>query len=448
LLKHGILLATFATLTATGQPRQWPAADGTFTIKNFRFGSGESLAELKLHYLTLGQPHRNAAGHTDNAILLLHGTGGNAHSLLNPVFSNVLFGPGQPFDISKYFLILPDDIGHGESSKPSDGMRMHFPQYDYDDMVASQHTMLTEGLHVDHLRLILGTSMGCMQSFVWGETYPKFSDGLAPFACLPVELAGRNRMFRYMAMQMIRQDAAWKDGNYTSEPMEGLRGANDLILLAGLAPLFAQKSYPTRAAAEAYVDQTLSRLDAQTDASDFLYYVNASRNYNPERRLREITAPMLWINSADDFINPPELGIAERLVKQIPHGNFFDTDLGCDARAWDAYAGKGLGGIFGSIFARDGGALMNQALLLRRARRAAQFNSIVMAPKAMHQGIASKGRMPCAPKINLTKPKARAVVATVPATKRVSMYASSRNNSAAAPSNLRPSGLGRSRQRK
>jgi len=181
-----ILAALLASTAAGAQTSHWPTRDGNYVIRNFHFGSGESLPELKLHYLTLGAPHRDAAGHTDNAVLLLHGTGGDAHSLLNPVFSDVLFGPGQPLDIARYYIILPDDIGHGESSKPSDGLRMHFPQYDYDDMVASQHTMLVEGLHVDHLRLIIGTSMGCMQSFVWGETYCGFSDALAPFACLPV----------------------------------------------------------------------------------------------------------------------------------------------------------------------------------------------------------------------------------------------------------------------
>ena len=266
--------------------------------------------------------HTDAAGHTDNAVLLLHGTGGNAHSLLNPVFSDVLFGPGQPLDIRKYYIILPDDIGHGESSKPSDGLRMHFPHYDYDDMVASQHTMLVDGLQVDHLRLILGTSMGCMQSFVWGETYPQFSDALAPFACLPVEIAGRNRMWRYMAMQMIRNDPAWKQGDYTTEPVEGLRGANDLVVIAGSAPLQMQKNFPTRTLAEQYVDRTLDVLIADTDANNFLYYVNASRNYNPEPKLNTITAPVLWINSADDFINPPELDIAQKMVTRIPHAKF------------------------------------------------------------------------------------------------------------------------------
>ena len=318
-----ILILLFATATANAQSQTpWPAQDGSYVIPNFHFGSGESIAELKLHYLTLGQPHRDAAGHTDNAVLLLHGTGGNAHSLMNPVFSDVLFGSGQPLDIMKFFIILPDDIGHGESSKPSDGLHMRFPHYDYDDMVASQHAMLVDGLHVDHLRLILGTSMGCMQSFVWGETYPQFSDALAPFACLPVELAGRNRIWRYMAMQMIRDDPEWKDGEYTAEPKEGLRGADYLIVMAGSAPLQMQKNFPTRKDAEAYVDHTMDTLIAHTDANDFLYYVDASRNYNPEPKLSTITAPVLWINSADDFINPPELGIAQRLVTKMPHAKF------------------------------------------------------------------------------------------------------------------------------
>jgi homoserine O-acetyltransferase len=199
---------------------------------------------------------------------------------------------------------------------------MRFPHYDYDDMVASQHAMLVDGLHVDHLRLVLGTSMGCMQSFVWGETYPTFSDALAPFACLPVELAGRNRLWRYMAMQIIRDDPAWKNGDYSTEPAEGLRGAIDLLIIAGSAPLQMQKNFPTRAAAEAYADRTLNSTIASTDANNFLYYVNASRNYNPEPKLGTIAAPVLWINSADDFINPPELGIAQKLVGRMPHAKF------------------------------------------------------------------------------------------------------------------------------
>jgi homoserine O-acetyltransferase len=299
----------------------WPTVDGTVVLTNFRFGTGETLPQLKLHYLTLGTPHRNAAGHTDNAVLLLHGTGGNAHSLMNVLFSNVLFGPGAPLDIKKYFLILPDDIGHGQSSKPSDGLHAHFPAYDYDDMVRSQRMMLDE-MKIDHLRLILGTSMGCMQTFVWGEAYPDFADALAPFACLPVPLAGRNRMMRYMAIEAIKQDHAWIGGEYKTAPKQGLHTANEMIFIMGSSPLQMQKAAPTRELAEKYVDDRLGRADASTDANDLMFYVNASRNYDPSPHLDRITVPVLWINSADDYINPPELGIAEKLVTHMPHARF------------------------------------------------------------------------------------------------------------------------------
>ena len=312
-----------APSSATPAPAatKWPTTDGSVTLPNFKFGTGETLPELKLHYLTLGTPHRNAAGHVDNAVLLLHGTGGNAHTLLNPIFSNVLFVPGGVLDIQKYFIILPDDIGHGESSKPSDGLHMKFPAYDYDDMVRADRLMLDE-MKVDHLRLILGTSMGCMQGFVWGETYPDFMDALAPFACLPVEIAGRNRMMRYMAIQDIKLDPAFDGGEYKTEPEDGLRGANEMLLIMGTTPLLAQKAAPTRQAAEQYIDGYLQRTMTHTDANDMIYYLNASRNYNPEPKLETIKAPVLWINSGDDFINPPDLGIAERLAKRIPHGRF------------------------------------------------------------------------------------------------------------------------------
>ena len=321
-------------LAAMGQsaaPAGWSAAatttvaakmgtDGQVLLSNFRFGTGETLPHMKLHYLTLGTPHHNAAGHTDNAILLLHGTGGNASSLLNPLFADVLFGPGQLLDMSKYFLILPDDIGHGESSKPSDGLHAHFPAYDYDDMVHSQKLML-DAMKIDHLRLILGTSMGCMESFVWGETYPDFADALAPFACLPVEIAGRNRMMRYMAIEAIKQDPAWMSGEYKAEPLQGLRTATEILMIMGSSPLQMQKLAPTRAQAEQYVDSYLKRASSM-DANDAIYYLNASRNYDPSPHLDRITAPVLWINSVDDFINPPELGIAETMVKRMPHARF------------------------------------------------------------------------------------------------------------------------------
>jgi homoserine O-acetyltransferase/O-succinyltransferase len=318
-------LLFFSSLIALGQANpqgsNWPTVDGNVTLKDFRFGTGETLPELKLHYLTLGTPHRNAAGHTDNAVLLLHGTGGNAHSLMNPLFSDVLFAPGGVLDISKYFIILPDDIGHGESSKPSDKLHAHFPAYDYDDMVRSQHMML-EAMKVDHLRLILGTSMGCMQTFVWGETYPDFADALAPFACLPVQLAGRNRMMRYMIIQAIKLDPAWMGGEYKTEPTAGLRNANELLLVMGSSPLQMQKQAPTREAAEKFVDNYLERTMANTDANNMIFYVDASRNYDPSPHLDRITAPVLWINSADDYINPPELGIAEKMVKRMPSAQF------------------------------------------------------------------------------------------------------------------------------
>lgn len=302
-------------------PTTWPTHDGWVTLPNFRFGTGDTLPDLKLHYLTLGSPHRSAAGHVDNAVLLLHGTGGDAHTLLNPIFSEVLFVPGGVLDIQKYFIILPDDIGHGESSKPSDGLHARFPAYNYDDMVRSQRMMLDK-MGVDHLRLILGTSMGCMQSFVWGETYPDFMDALAPFACLPVQIAGRNRMMRYMAIEDIQKDPAYMGGEYKTEPQDGLRGANEMLLVMGSSPLMFQKLAPTRQKAEEFVDRYLQRTMQHTDANNMVFYLNASRNYDPSPKLETIKAPVLWINSADDFINPSDLGIAEKEVKRIPHAHF------------------------------------------------------------------------------------------------------------------------------
>jgi homoserine O-acetyltransferase len=316
---HAKTLSGPVTVPATNE---WPVQDDAFDISHFRFHDGGTLPILHLHYLTLGTLHRDSQGHTDNAVPLLHGTGGDSHSLLDPLFSNELFGPGQPLDITKYFLILPDDIGHGQSSKPSDGLHMRFPAYDYDDMVASQHAMLVEGLHIDHLRLILGTSMGCMQTFVWGETFPTFSDALAPFACLPVEIAGRNRMMRYMAIDAVKRDPAWENGEYTAEPAAGLRTAAEIVFIMGSAPLQMQKNFPTLIAAEQRVDTYLDRVTGKLDANNLIYYLNASRNYNPAPKLSTITAPVLWINSADDFINPPELGIAKRMVSQIPKARF------------------------------------------------------------------------------------------------------------------------------
>jgi homoserine O-acetyltransferase len=265
---------------------------------------------------------RDAAGHVTNAVLLLHGTGGSGQQFLAPQFANELFGPGQPLDLTRFFIIAPDGIGHGHSSKPSDGMHARFPHYDYDDMVAAQHLLLTEGLAVDHLRLLFGTSMGCMHSFVWGETYPTFTDALMPMACLPVQIAGRNRVWREMLMDAIRNDPDWKNGEYKEEPKQALRSAQDLLIIAGSAPVLMQKQLPTRDAADKYVADSVEPRIASLDANDLLYQVNASRNYDPSPRLEEITAPAMWINSADDFINPPELGIAEKQSARLKNGKF------------------------------------------------------------------------------------------------------------------------------
>ena len=297
-------------------PSEYPVTEGDYVAHDFKFKSGEVLPELRLHYRTLGKPERDAQGQVKNAALILHGTGGSGQQFLVPQFAGELYGPGQLLDINKYFIILPDGIGHGKSSKPSDGMHAHFPAYDYDDMVAAQHLLVTEGLGVQHLRLILGTSMGCMHSFVWGETYPDFMDALMPLACQPVQIAGRNRVWRKMLMDAIRNDPAWNGGDYKEEPNEGLLTAEDMLTIAGSAPLLMQKTLPTRDTADKYAEDTEKRAGT-LDANDLLYQVNASRNYDPSPQLEKITAPVMWINSADDFINPPELGIAEKDRKSV-----------------------------------------------------------------------------------------------------------------------------------
>jgi homoserine O-acetyltransferase len=296
--------------------------EGDFVVHNFQFRSGEPLPEVRLHYTTLGKPVRDAQGRTTNAVLILHGTGGSGHQFLAPYFGGELFGSGQLLDASRYFLILVDGVGHGKSSKPSDGLHAHFPQYDYDDMVALHYKLLNEGLGVNHLRLIFGTSMGCMHSWVWGETYPDFMDALMPMACLPVQIAGRNRVWRKMVMDAIQKDPEWKGGDYTAEPQQGLRTALDFLLIAGSAPLPMQKNLPTRDAADKYLDQYFKDRMPGLDANDFLYQVNASRNYDPSAQLEKIKAPVMYINSGDDFINPPELGIAEREVKRMKDARF------------------------------------------------------------------------------------------------------------------------------
>lgn len=288
-----------------------------YVIKDFRFRSGETLPELKIRYHTLGTPKTDAAGRVVNAVLILHGTGGTGRQFTNPLFADVLFTPGGLLDPARYFIVMPDNIGHGGSSKPSDGLRARFPKYDYADMVAAQHALVTKGLKVDRLRLIMGTSMGCMHSFVWATTWPDAAKALMPLACQPVEIAGRNRLWRRMAIDAITSDPAYMAGDYTDQPVQGLKTAADLLILAGAAPMPMQAQLPTRVAVDDWLAKELPRRIAGMDANDFIYQVDSSRTYDPSKDLEKITAPMTWVNSADDFINPPELGLAEAAAARL-----------------------------------------------------------------------------------------------------------------------------------
>ena len=318
----GIFAALLLSLQSVAGTDHPAPQEASFVVHDFHFKDGETLPDLRIHYATLGAPRRDSNGKVTNAVLILHGTTGSWRQFTSPQFADVLFGPGQLLDADRYFIILPDNIGHGGSSKPSDGLKGRFPHYDYEDMVAAQHQLLTEGLGVNHLRLVMGTSMGCMHSWVWGETYPDFMDGLMPLACLPVQIAGRNRVWRQALMDSIRLDPAWNKGEYTEEPLEGIRSALYLLLIAGSAPLEWQMDYPTRDQADLFVEGYIDRRLHSIDANDMLYAVDASRNYDPSANLEKIKAPVMFINSADDFINPPELGIAERKIKRVPHGQF------------------------------------------------------------------------------------------------------------------------------
>src|SRR3954447_6961942 len=239
------LLAALAAQVADPPAKVWPTHEADVVLRDFHFHTGEALPELRMHYTTLGSPHRNAAGEIDNAVMVLHGTGGTGQQFLRPQFADELYGAGQPLDVHKYWIILPDNVGHGKSSKPSDGLRMKFPKYDYDDMVEAQYRMLQQ-LGVTHLRLIMGTSMGCMHAFVWGEAHPTFVSALMPMACEPIEIAGLNRMWRQLAINGIEADPVWQDGYYRTEPTRGLRTAESLLFIAGSAPIYYQAQYPTR----------------------------------------------------------------------------------------------------------------------------------------------------------------------------------------------------------
>ena len=313
------LVFGFAATSAFAQGTT--GTQGDYVARNFRFTTGESLTEVKLHYTTLGQPRRDASGTVRNAVMVLHGTGGTGRAFLSASFGGELFAPGKLLDTARYYVILPDGLGHGASSKPSDGMHARFPRYTYDDMVKAQYLLLTEGLKVNHLRLVMGTSMGCMQAWVWGYSYPGFVDGLVPLACAPTQIAGRNRMIRTMITDAIRNDPEWKGGDYSAPP-SGLKPALEFLFLMTSAPLVQHRQAPTRDAADSSIRRYVSQRFPTTDANDMLYQFESSREYDPSSHLEQVTAPVLAINSADDFVNPPELGLVERLMPKVKNGKF------------------------------------------------------------------------------------------------------------------------------
>ena len=336
-------LAAFAQGGAAAP--EFVPVQGDFVIKDFRFHSGETLPELRLHYRTLGTPQRNAKGVVTNAVLIMHGTTGSGAQFLRPVFSGELFRPGGLLDVHRYFIILPDAIGHGGSSKPSDGLHAKFPHYGYLDMVEAQFRLLTEGLGVNHLRLVMGTSMGGMHTWLWGELHPDFMDALMPLACLPTQISGRNRVWRRMVMDIIRDDPGWHGGEYQTQPKE-LPNAMAMLWLVSSNPVLRWKEAPTLAKSDQVLTAWLDHVMPGVDANDLLYQVASSWDYDPAPGLGKIKAPLIAVNSADDLINPPELGILQREITRVPHGRAVVIPFGPDtrghgthtvAKVWETY---------------------------------------------------------------------------------------------------------------
>jgi homoserine O-acetyltransferase/O-succinyltransferase len=294
--------------------------EGDYTIRDFKFASGESLPELRIHYRTLGKIDKDAQGKTRNAVLITHGTTGSGAQFIRPEFAGELFGKDQPLDTTKFFIVLPDGIGHGKSSKPSDGMHAKFPHYGYNDMVEAQYRLLTNGLGVNHARLVMGTSMGGMHTWLWGESHPEFMDALMPLASSPTQISGRNRAWRRMIIDAIRNDPSWNGGEYKTQP-PSLRTAAEMLWFMSSNPVLRQKEAPILAKTDEVLDKFVEQIVKTDDANDVLYALEASRDYDPGPNLEKIRARLLAINSADDLINPPELGILEREIKRVPHGH-------------------------------------------------------------------------------------------------------------------------------
>ncbi len=311
-----IQLATAECLQTVGYSQPTP---GDCRIKDFRFASGETLPEVHIYYRTLGKPKRDAQGVVRNAVLILHGTGGDGESLMNVAFIDELFGPGQPLDASRFYIIIPDNLGHGSSTKPSDGLRGRFPRYGYQDMIEAQYRLLTEGLGVNHLRLVMGTSMGGMHTWLWGAIHPDFMDALFPLACLPTQISGRNRAWRKIISEAIRSDPEWRKGEYRTQP-RSLKIAAQILFLMGSNPVLRYQEAPTLQKADEVLEREVAARLAKLDANDLLYSVESSYDYDPGPGLEKIRAPLLAINFGDDLINPPELGILEREIKRVRQG--------------------------------------------------------------------------------------------------------------------------------
>jgi len=302
-----------------GQFQPPPVTEAEYVIKDFKFNSGEALPELRIHYRTLGAPRKNAQGVVTNAVLVMHGTGGTGGQFTGRGFAGELFMPGQPLDVTKYYIILPDDIGHGKSSKPSDGLRAKFPRYGYQDMLTAEHALLTEGLGVNHLRLVMGTSMGGMHTWLWGERWPDFMDALMPLASVPGQISGRNRIWRRIVIDAIRNDPEWQGGNYTKQP-QSARTAAQMLWLVSSNPVIRQRNAPTLAQADKEIDAYVANWLRTGDANDQLYALESSFDYDPGPGLEKIKAPLLAVNSADDLVNPPEIGLLEKEITRVPKG--------------------------------------------------------------------------------------------------------------------------------
>jgi len=317
-----------APALAAGENTDWPGYhEGDYTIRDYKFADGESLPEVKLHYRTIGTAKRDAGGGIVNGVLLLQGNTGTGANWFRPTLADELFKPGQPLDPAKYFVIMPDALGRGGSSKPSDGLKGNFPHYRYRDMVDLTHTLLTDGLKVAHLRLVIGSSLGCMQQFLWAEWYPDLMDGTVGMSCQPVEISGRNFMLRHGAAEAIRHDPDWNGGNYDKNPSHYPYAAagNDLTE----SPVRIQEDAPTMAAAKALYDKRLAQIE-KGDANDTLWELESIYDYSPEADLPKIKAHVLLINNVEDFADPPTLGTVERGMKKIAHGTYVPTPSGKD----------------------------------------------------------------------------------------------------------------------